>query len=149
MKSRYFDSTYLFKIQCVEQGSEPVRACAAEVDCLVSGIHGRAEFASACHRKIREGFGTPDQLQAILAQIEMETRIGALRWLPITTEIVALTESVYRTAPSQTLLRAADALHLACAAAHGVPEIYSNDRHLLAAAPMFGLRGVNVIPLAD
>ena len=145
MTSRYFDSTYLFKIQCVEQGTEQVRACAAEVECLVSGIHGRAEFASACHRKIREGFGTPEQLQAMLAQIEMETRIGALRWLPITAEIVALTESVYRTAPPQTHLRAADALHLACAATHGFQEIYSNDRHLLAAAPLFGLRGVNVI----
>ena len=71
MTSRYFDSTYLFKIQCVEQGTELVRACGAEVECLASGIHGRAEFASACHRKIREGFGTPEQLQAMLAQIEM------------------------------------------------------------------------------
>ena len=46
----------------------------------------------------------------------------------------------YRIAPAATFLRASDALHLACAAGNGFTEIYFNDRHFLAAAPLFGLR---------
>ncbi|NJK90492.1 MAG: type II toxin-antitoxin system VapC family toxin [Blastochloris sp.] len=147
MKEAYFDSTYLFKVHCVEYGTTEVRACAATMDCVVSALHGRAEFASACHRKMREKSGTQEHLKEMLAQLEMETHLGALRWLPITKDIVALVESIYQCAPAHIFLRASDALHLACAAHHGFKEIYSNDQHLLAAAPLFGLKGLNIIPL--
>ena len=42
------------------------------------------------------------------------------------------------------LQRAADALHLACAAEAGLGDVYSSDRHLVAAAPHFGLRAVTL-----
>jgi predicted nucleic acid-binding protein len=69
-----------------------------------------------------------------------------LKWLPVTEAIVDRVESIFASAPASTNLRAADALHLACAAEHGFTEVHSNDRLFLAAAPIFGLKGVNVIP---
>ena len=66
--------------------------------------------------------------------------LGKLQWQERgTAEVIA-------SAPATTFLRAADALRLATAAENGFTEIHSNDKHLIAAAPLFGLRGVNVIP---
>jgi predicted nucleic acid-binding protein len=146
MIGAYYDSSYLLKLQCPESGSAAVRAHAATVDVIFCSLHGRAEFISASHRKIREGAATPDVLFALLDQLHADTAAGALHWLSITEVLIARVEAVYRVAPPDTFLRAADALHLASAADQGFAEIYSNDRHLLNAAPLFGLRGMNVIP---
>ena len=50
------------------------------------------------------------------------------------------------TLPADVFVRAADALHLACAGEAGLHEVYSSDRHLVAAAPHFGLRPVTLGP---
>jgi predicted nucleic acid-binding protein len=146
MSAAYYDANYLFKLQCIEPGSAEVRAHAATLDVLCCSLHGRAEFISAAHRKVREGAATPAQLQALLAQLHADTAAGALRWLPVTEAQVARVESAYLAAPATAYLRAADALHLASAAEHGFAEIFSHDSRLLAAAPLFGLKGVTVIP---
>jgi len=145
MSPAYYDTTYLFKALCAETGSADVVAHAHTVRHLVCSLHGRAEFASICHRKIREGSGTTADLATLLAQLEADTRVGAIVWLPVTKAVIARVEAAYRSTPATVFLRAADALHLASAAENGCAEIYSNDRQLLATAPVFGLRGVNVI----
>ncbi len=145
MTNAYYDSTYLFKLQCVEHGTEAVRAHASTVRSLHSAVHARAEFVSACHRKIREGHGTHRQLKAMLDQFQLDCRAGVITFLPLNDSVFERVESFYLSAPANSPLRASDALHLACAAEHGFKEVYSNDRHFLAAAPLFGMRGINVI----
>jgi predicted nucleic acid-binding protein len=66
--------------------------------------------------------------------------------LGFTPAIIARVEEGFRKLPANVFLRAGDAIHLATAAENGFKEIYSNDKHLLAAARVFKLKGIN--PLA-
>jgi predicted nucleic acid-binding protein len=82
----------------------------------------------------------------LIAQFRSDCASRTIVLRPLTDAILDRVEKVFTTAPTTTFLRAADALHLATAVEHGFTEIHSNDKHLLAAAPLFGLIGVNVIP---
>lgn len=146
MSQAYYDANYLFKLQCVENGTSEVRAHAATVNILCIAAHGRAEYASAAFRKVREGAATSSDYQLAIAQVKADESTGNLKFLPLTEAILDRVELAFATAPATTYLRAADALHLATASEHGFTEIHSNDKHLLAAASLFGLVGVNVIP---
>jgi predicted nucleic acid-binding protein len=145
MSPAYYDSNYLLKLQITESGSSEVRAHAATVLEIHSAQYARAEFASAAFRKVREGVATRLDLQRLLSQFAADWLSGTIVLLPLTDAILDQVESVFANASATTYLRAADALHLATAAEYGFAEIFSNDKHLLAAAPLFGLRGVNVI----
>lgn len=145
MIKAYYDANYLFKLQCVEHGTAEVRAHAATVNRLCTAAHGRAEYASAAFRKLREGAATKRDYQLAILQIQADAATGNLQFLPLTDSVLDRIEAAFASAPATLYLRAADALHLATAAEHGFAEIFSNDRHLLAAAPAFGLKGINVI----
>jgi predicted nucleic acid-binding protein len=67
------------------------------------------------------------------------------RWLPLSPQVLAGMIGRFSRIPRTTFLRAADTLHIACAAEQGFTEVYSNDRHFLAAAPLFGLNARTVI----
>ena len=146
MKQIYFDAAYLGKLHWIEPGSAEVQTLAGTADQIVCSHHGRAEFCSIGFRKLREGLANAAILQAVFAQFNADVANGGIHLLPLTEAILDRVEAVFATAPATTYLRAADALHLATAAENGFTEIHSNDKHLLSAAPLFGLAGVNVIP---
>lgn len=145
MKPAYYDSNYLLKLQITEVGSSDVRAHAATIREIHTAQHGRAEFASAAFRKVREGFATSFDFHRLISQLHADIAATVIVFLPLTDAIIDRIEMVFASAPHDTFLRAADAIHLATAAENAFTEIHSNDKHLLAAAPLFGLTGVNVI----
>ncbi len=141
----FFDAAYIGKLHWREPGSDEIQALAATADEIVCSQHGRAEFCSIGLRKVREGLALPATVRSVFAQFNAEIVAGGIRLLPLTDAILDRVEAAFASAPVTTYLRAADALHLATAAENGFTGIYSNDKHLLAAAPLFGLLGVNVI----
>jgi predicted nucleic acid-binding protein len=141
----YFDSSYLFRLYSQERGHLVVKHLPVGHDQVASAIHARAEFATIVLRHRREQAAPAGMLKELHEQFLDECRAGRIRLLPLSEAVFGRIEAVLRAAPHSTFLRAADALHLACAAENGFTEVYSNDRHFLAAAPLFGLCGVDVI----
>jgi len=141
----YFGAAYIAKCYLNEPGADKVRSLAAGERGLASCELGRLEFCSTIRRHLREGNLTPREARDVLADFEEDEVSGVWRWLPITSELVRQTCSRLQLLPRSVFLRAADALHLECARNSGFREIYSNDRHVLAAAAHFALTARNVL----
>lgn len=140
----FFDTTYLVRLYLDEPGADSVREL-AKIQPIVSSWHAQAELLCTFHRAFREGRLDFEGYQAQRSQFYSDEAAAVFKWLPISASTLARLDLMLRDAPATSFLRAADALHLACAAEHGFKEVYSNDRHFLAAAPLFGLKGINVI----
>ena len=140
----YFDTSYLARLYLADAGWEKVRALAG-TDRIACTLHGKAETIAAFHRKFREGVLSPPAFAALLKQFDSDCAANAVEWLPVTSLVLARVSKAYAALPAAVPLRAADAIHLACAAETGFKELHSNDAHLLGGAPFFGLTGVNII----
>ncbi|CAN5535519.1 hypothetical protein BH20VER3_BH20VER3_11640 [soil metagenome] len=139
----YFDAAYIAKFYLDEPDSDRVRKLAEEAGEVACCLHGRVEVLIAFHRKFRERAFSPRIFAAVREQFEADCAAGVWAWLPISAQLIgSLAERVAKL-DRRVFLRAADALHLASAVEQGFKQIYSNDRHLLAAAPQFGLHGLS------
>lgn len=140
----YFDTSYLARLYLEDNGWEKVRELAAK-DQIACSVHGKAETVAAFHRKFREGSLGDREFQGLLREFERECEEGAFQWLAMSNSVVERAVQAYTTLDATVHLRAADSLHLACAAENQFRQIYSNDVRLLASAAHFGLAGINIL----
>lgn len=141
---KYSDTSYLVRCYVEDTGWEAVRALAEQEPVACCSL-GRAEAAAALHRKLREGSLTADEHAEVALQFRDDCATGLWRWLPLDEALAAAAAEKLRTLPAEVFIRGADALHLLCAAENGFTEVFSHDRHFLAAVPHFGLTGRDVI----
>jgi predicted nucleic acid-binding protein len=141
----YLDTSYIVKCYLCEPGTDVVLVWLQGKSGLTCCMHGRLELIAAFKRHVREGRLIEKHFLASLRLLERDERAGIWQWIPVSTELIH--EACKRVASlrSSILIRAADALHLACAAENGFTTIYSHDRHLLAAAEYFGLEGIDIL----
>ena len=141
----YCDTAYLLKYYVDEPGSVDVRNLIDRQSSVGSLSLGRLELAAAFHRKLRESLIDSTGHKLLLAQFSADNASGHWTWFDSSQALVEIASKKFSNLSSKIFLRASDALHLVCAKEHGFREIYSNDKHLLAAAKHFGLKARNVI----
>jgi predicted nucleic acid-binding protein len=140
----YFDTAYLGKCYWNEPDGKLVRELARQADGLYSSAICIAEMACLAHRKVREG---PIALADAVLRRDLfldDVNKGVVTAVPVTERLLRRVEATTRGLPPTCYLRTFDALHLVTAADSGFIEVWTNDRHMLAAAPHFGLAGRSV-----
>lgn len=141
----YFDTSYIAKFYLNEPESEQIRALVSSVQGpIISSIWTLAEFDSVLHRHIREGRCSPNQAQEFASSFSRHVETGIWELLPLTGSLLRRTCALLLSAPRELYLRTGDAVHLTTALDAGEFEIWTNDCHMLAAAPHFGLTGRHV-----
>ena len=140
----YFDACSIAKFYLAEPDSPSVIAFAkgkAKIGCL---LIGKAEVIAVFHRKLRESVVDVSGFHLLCDQFEADCASGLWEWRAVDDALLASSARRFRGLPSTTFLRAADGLHLTCAAEEGCTTIHTSDRHMIAAAPAFGLQAVTL-----
>lgn len=97
------------------------------------------------HRHLREGRLNARQYGVVMRQFASDLEDGVWEWLPLTPAILTASRQCYEKLSPKFFLRAADAMHLSCAGGNGFEQVFTNDRHMLAACAAFGIDGRNVV----
>ena len=140
----YLDSAYIAKYYVNEPDSRPVRRLISTAGELISSAWAVAEVVCAIHRHRREGALNQQEFRRTLDTFMDHVKAGIWTMRPVNDPILRRMAVMMDGLPATVFIRAGDAIHLATAQDSGEQEIWTNDRHLLAAASYVGIRGRTV-----
>jgi predicted nucleic acid-binding protein len=140
----YFDTSYIAKFYFNEPDSPRVRSLVRKSDVIHSSLWASAEFHAVLHRHMREGAFSLKDARELAVRFSEHVRDGLWNLFPVTEALLRRTSSLIVSAPPALFIRTADAVHLTTAQEIGEPIVWTNDRHMLAAASYFGITGQSV-----
>lgn len=139
----YFDSALVAKFYVNEPGRDAVRALARSAGLVVTSGIAIAEVSAAFHRKFREGAVDRNTFRGLQGQFAHDVEDGLWKLVGPTEALLQQVQALFVGLDKSVFLRSVDALHLVTARAEQFDRIYSNDRHVLAACPRLGLKGID------
>ncbi len=140
----YFDTSYIAKFYFNEPESSRVRDLVRNADAIYSSLWALAEFHTVLHRRVREGACSHANASDLASRFSAHIGDGLWNLIPVTEGVLRRTSALILSAPRNLFIRTADAVHLTTAQEAGEREVWTNDRHMLAAAAYFGLSGRSV-----
>lgn len=140
----YLDTSYIAKFYLDEPESALVDELIRKSDVRRSSLLAIAEFHGALHRGMREGRMSRQKASDAASRFSDHVDTGFWKLIPVTESLLRRTSALILAAPPSLFLRTADALHLTTAQEAAEREVWTGDRHMLAAAEYFGLRGRSV-----
>jgi len=140
----YFDTSYIAKFYFNEPESPRVRALVRKADIVHSSLWALAEFHAVLHRRMREGGSSPSDARQLSLRFSKHIEDGLWNLIPVNEALLRRTSALMMSAPRDLFMRTADAVHLTTAQELGESDVWTNDRHMLAAAHYFGLVGRSV-----
>jgi len=140
----YFDTSYIAKFYFNEPESRWVRELVRKADAIHSSLWAFAEFHAVLHRRVREGTLTRRDARELALRFSQHIEDGLWNLVPINEALLRRTSALMVSAPRDVFIRTADAVHLTTAHELGERAVWTNDRHMLAAAGYFGLKGESV-----
>lgn len=140
----YFDTSYIAKVYLPEAELDRVHDLIRDAGTIHSSVWAVAELHVVLHRSVRERNASSCQIHNLASRFLNDIETGVWNLVPAGEALLRRTSALILSAPAGLFLRAADAVHLTTAQELGERDIWTNDRHMLAAARYFGLRSCSV-----
>jgi predicted nucleic acid-binding protein len=140
----YLDTAYIAKYYLNEPESTAVRGLIRSADVVYSSVWALPEVHCVFHRHMREGVITARSARDLARLFLDHVDEGLWNLLPAGEALLRRAGAIVTSAPPRISLRTADAVHLTTAKDLGEGEVWTSDRHMLAAASHFGLTGRSV-----
>ena len=140
----YLDTSCIAKFYFNEPESPRVRELVRKGDAIHSSLWALAEFHAIIHRRLRDGVISPGDARDLASLFSDHVADRLWNLIAVNEGLLRRTSARMVSAPRDLFIRTADAVHLTTAHEIGERDVWTNDRHMLAAAPYFGLVGRSV-----